>query len=137
MDLKNLLINLFIDFINQIKFVFINGVFGLTLIELFIIFLITILAIMVRGLFAKFLVDKITKIVLKTSNQIDDKIFDCLLPPLRILPLVLVFFFITLYFNPQSTLGLFLQKINNTLSTIFVFWLIHQMLCHYQIIFIN
>ena len=128
MDLKNLLKNFFIDFINQIKLVFINGVFGLTLIELLIIFLIIILAILVRGIFAKILVDKINKIVSKTSNKIDDKFFDCLLPPLRILPVLLVFFFITLIFDLHSTLGLFLQKTNNTLSTIFVFWLIHQML---------
>ena len=36
------------------------------------------------------------------------------------------FLTITLYFEVNSTLGLYFQKINNTLSTIFVFWLIHQ-----------
>ena len=63
---------------------------------------------------------------LKTTNSIDDKLFDSLIPPIRLLPIVIVFLIITLYFDVDSTLGLYFQKINNTLSTIFVFWLIHQ-----------
>ena len=57
------------------------------------------------------------------------------LPPLRLLPIVLVFLAVTLYFDIESTLGLYFQKINNTLSTIFVFWLIHQALIPFSNVF--
>ena len=114
--------NLFI----QIKSVFINGVFGLSLGELGFILIAFILALLVRGLIAKFIVNKVKMIVLKTTNSIDDKLFDSLIPPIKLLPIVVVFLIITLYFDVDSTLGLYFQKINNTLSTIFVFWLIHQ-----------
>jgi MscS family membrane protein len=80
----------------------------------------------VRGLIAKFIVNKVKIIVQKTTNSIDDKLFDSLIPPIKLLPIVIVFLVITLYFDVDSTLGLYFQKINNTLSTIFVFWLIHQ-----------
>ena len=83
---------------------------------------------MIRGVFAKFSCSQSKKNCKKTSNNLDDKLFDALIPPFKLLPIVLVFLTITLYFDIQSTLGLYLQKINNTLSTIFVFWLIHQTL---------
>jgi len=116
------------NFWNQIEKVFINGVFGISLFDFGIIIICIFLAILIRGFFAKFVVSKVKKIVKKTTNSIDDKLFDSLIPPFKLLPIVLVFLIVTLYFDVQSTLGLYLQKINNTLSTIFVFWLIHQAL---------
>ena len=116
----------FENFLSQIQSVFINGVFGLSLGEVGFILVAFILAILVRGLIAKLIVKKVKLIVLKTTNSIDDKLFDSLIPPIRLLPVVIVFLVITLYFDVDSTLGLYFQKINNTLSTIFVFWLIHQ-----------
>tara|TARA_B100000965_G_C19581722_1_gene753872 strand:+ start:708 stop:1811 length:1104 start_codon:yes stop_codon:yes gene_type:complete len=115
-------------FYNQIKVVFENGVFGISLNDLGIITISIILALLIRGIFARILVSKVKKVVKKTSNTIDDKLFDALIPPFKLLPIVLVFLAITLYVDLQSTLGIYFQKINNTLSTIFVFWLIHQAL---------
>ena len=117
---------IFENFITQIQYVFKNGVFGLSLGELGFILIAFIFALLVRGLIAKFIVNKVKLIVLKTTTSIDDKLFDSLIPPIRLLPIVIVFLVITLYFDVDSTLGLYFQKINNTLSTIFVFWLIHQ-----------
>ena len=117
---------IFENFLTLIKSVFINGVFGLSLGELAFIFIAFVLALLVRGLIAKFIVKKVKLIVQKTTNSIDDKLFDSLIPPIKLLPIVIVFLVITLYFDVDSTLGLYFQKINNTLSTIFVFWLIHQ-----------
>ena len=42
---------------------------------------------------------------------------------------------VTLYFEIDSTLSLYFQKINNTLATIFVFWIIHQALIPFSNIF--
>ena len=120
--------NIFENFYIQIKGVFQNGVFGVSLYDLIIITISIILSLLVRGIFARVLVSKVKKVVNKTSTKIDDKLFDALYPPFRLLPIVLVFLAITLYFDIQSTLGLYFQKINNTLATIFVFWLIHQTL---------
>ena len=117
---------IFENFLTLIKSVFVNGVFGLSLGELAFIFIAFVLALLVRGLIAKFIVKKVKLIVQKTTNSIDDKLFDSLIPPIKLLPIVIVFLVITLYFDVDSTLGLYFQKINNTLSTIFVFWLIHQ-----------
>ena len=116
------------NFYNQIKAVLANGVFGVSLLDLGIIFSSLIFALLIRGFFAKIIVLKVKKIVKKTSTNIDDRLFDALIPPFKLLPIVLVFLAVTLYFEIDSTLGLYFQKINNTLATIFVFWLIHQTL---------
>ena len=118
--------NLIENIILQFQTVFLNGVFGISLIELFIVFSSFLFALFIKGLFAKFIINKIKKIILKTTNSIDDKIFDSLIPPIKFLPIVIVFLAITLYFDIDSTLGFYLKKINTTLSTIFIFWLVHQ-----------
>ena len=103
-----------------------QGVFGLNLYELGFTLLIIIISLSIRGLFAKFIITKLKKIIIKTGNKIDDKLFESLISPLKFLPIVFAFLFVSLYVEVDSTLGLYLQKINKTLATIFVFWLIHQ-----------
>jgi len=123
------------NFFIQLKNVIENGVLGLSLYNLGIIIASLFFALLIRGIFARILVLKVKKIVKKTSNNLDDKLFDALIPPFKLLPIVLVFLTITLYFDIQSTLGLYFQKINNTLSTVFVFWLIHQTLIPFSNLF--
>ena len=123
--------NLFV----QIRAVIENGVFGISLLDLGIIFISIIFALLIRSIFAKLAVSKLKKIVMKTTTEVDDNLYDALIPPFKLLPIVLVFLAITLYFEIDSTLGLYFQKINNTLSTIFVFWLIHQALIPFSNIF--
>ena len=119
---------IFQSFYNQIKSVLDNGVFGISLLDLGIILISILFALLIRSIFAKLIVSKVKKLVKKTTTEVDDNLFDALIPPFKLLPIVLAFLAITLYFEIDSTLGLYFQKINNTLSTIFVFWLIHQSL---------
>ena len=126
---------IFQSFYNQIKSVLDNGVFGISLLDLGIILISIIFALLIRSIFAKLIVLKLKKIVKKTSTEIDDSLYDALIPPFKLLPIVLAFLAVTLYFEIDSTLGLYFQKINNTLATIFVFWLIHQALIPFSNIF--
>ena len=120
--------NLIEKFFIQIQYVLNNGVFGVSLSNLSIIIIAIIFSLLVRGIFAKLIVSRVKKVVKKTTTNIDDKLFDSLVPPFKLLPVVLAFLAVTLYFDIDSTLGLYFQKINNTLATIFIFWLIHQAL---------
>ena len=123
------------NFYTQIINVLNNGVFGISLFDLGIIFISIIFALLIRSIFAKLIVLKVKKVVKKTTTNVDDHLFDALIPPFKLLPIVVVFLAVTLYFEIDSTLGLYFQKINNTLSTIFVFWLIHQALIPFSNIF--
>lgn len=119
---------IFKNFYNQLLVVIEDGVFGVSLIDLGIILIAIFGSLILRGLFANILVSRVKSIVLKTGNKIDDSLFDALIPPFKLLPIVLVFLTISLFFDIQSTLGFYFQKMNKTLSTIFVFWLFHQSL---------
>ncbi len=123
------------NFSSQILQVFKNGVFGVSLFDLGIIVSSFLFALFIRGIFARFIVNKLKKIVKKTSNNYDDKLFDALVSPFKLLPIVIVLLTISLFFDIQTTVGIYLAKINNTLATIFVFWLIHQGLTPLSIFF--
>ena len=94
---------IFENFFTQIKTVFLNGVFGLSLGEIGFILIAFILALLIRGLIAKLIVNKLKLIVLKTTNSIDDKLFDSLIPPKG----PIVSFYCPLF---DVTLGLYFQK---------------------------
>ena len=102
--------NIIENFYSQIIRVFSDGVFGLSLGNYSIIFLCIIISLLIRTVVAKVLVNKIKKLVSKTGNKIDDRLFDALVPPFRLLPIVLVFLAVTLYFDLDSTLGLTYKK---------------------------
>ena len=105
-----------------------KGSLGLSLIEILLIILSLFIAIIIRTLFARIIVFKIKKIIHKTGNKIDDHLFDSLSPPLKTLPIIFVFILVSLFFKTESQFDIFLEKINKTLFTIFIFWLLHQSL---------
>ena len=104
------------------------GSLGLSFIEILFVCCVFIFSIIIRSAFAKFIVYKIKKIVQKTNNKVDDQLFDVLVSPLKLLPILFVFIFISFYIQIESQLGIYFDKINRTLATIFVFWFVHQSL---------
>ncbi len=120
--------DIFTKFQGYIFDTFNRGSLGLTLTELIFILSASVIAILARGFFAKFIVLKIKKFVYKTGNKIDDQLFDALASPLKLLPIIFVFIIISISINIDTKLGLYFEKINKTLVTIFVFWFIHQSL---------
>ena len=125
--------NFFESFSSQFVNTFVSGVFGFSLYEILFVLLVFLVALIIREFFAKLIVNKIKKIVSKTTNKVDDHLFNTLIPPLKLLPIVIVFLFISLYFDLDTNIGLYLQKINNTLFTIFVFWFLHQIITPFSI----
>jgi MscS family membrane protein len=126
MEIK--IMDILIKFKNHLSYAFQKGSYGLSITEITIIICSFILALIVRGLLANVIVSKIKKLVKKTGNSVDDSLFDALAPPLKILPIMFVFILMAFFVNTDSKLGLFLEKINQTLVTIFIFWLLHQSL---------
>ena len=108
---------------------------GVSISQLIIFILLLFFAILINGLFARFIVSRLKSFVNKTKNKIDDKLFDSLIPPFKFLPIVFVFFILTLTIDSTKILSLYLQKINGTLLTIFIFWFLHQSLITFSIFF--
>ena len=116
------------NFFNYVFQIINKDIIGISLIEFLFIFFAFIVALLIRGIIAKILVNKVKYFVFKTTSNIDNLIFDALIPPFKLVAFILVFFLISLYFDNNSGLGIFISKINNSISTIFIFWLIHQLI---------
>lgn len=104
------------------------SLFGIGINNLSIIFIIFILSILIRGLFAKIVIFKIKKIINKTSNKIDDKIFNTLVPPLKLLPIIFFITFVSYYIKIDSSLGNLFGNIIQSLFTIFIFWFLYRLI---------
>jgi MscS family membrane protein len=112
--------------------IFEKGYFGISIFDITASTLLLFFALLIRSIFAKLIVNKLKIIVTKTNNKFDDKVFDVLLAPLKLLPMVIVFLILSLNLDIQSNLGIYIKKLNHTLITIFIFWLIHQMISFFS-----
>ena len=117
----------FNQFINLFKEVWVEGVFGLNVSEIIIGLIIFLFFYVLRRLFARFLIKRLTRIVLKSENQLDDTIINVIEGPLKFLPVVIGFFIASSYINFSFDVQNFIDLINRSLITIFIFWLLHQL----------
>jgi len=116
----NNFLNLFID-------VWVNGLLGVNVSQLIIGLIIILIFYTIRSFFARFIIARLNKIVKKTKTDIDDAIIKVLEGPLKFLPVVIGFFIATSYIDVSSDLFLFIERLNRTLITVFIFWLLHQL----------
>ena len=98
-----------------------EGVFGLNASEIIIGIVIFLIFYVLRRLFARFIISRLNKIVNKTSTKIDNTVVEVIEGPLKFLPVVLGFFIATSYINLSTEVQDFIDLLNRTLITIFIF----------------
>ena len=130
MEAINSFISLFTD-------VWQEGIFGINASEVIIGLIIFLIFYVLRRLFARFLINRLNKIVSKTSTSIDDTVIEVIEGPLKFLPIVLGFFIASSYINFSSESQTFIDLLNRTLITIFIFWLLHQLVIPFSFVIKN
>ena len=127
--------------INSFKELFLEvwneGIFGLNASEIIIGFIIFLVFYVLRRLFARFIISKLNKLVSKTSTKIDNTVVEVIEGPLKFLPIVLGFFIATSYIELSIEVQNFIDLINRTLITVFIFWLLHQLVIPFSYIIKN
>ena len=114
-----------------------NGVFGINATDIIVSLVIFLLFYLLRRLIAKFILNRLSKIVSKTSNQIDDAVIEVLDGPLKFFPVVLGFFIASSYLDVSDNNQDFLDLLNRSLITIFIFWLLHQLIIPFSFVIKN
>ena len=114
-----------------------EGIFGLNASEIIIGFIIFLVFYVLRRLFARFIISKLNKLVRKTSNKIDNTVVEVIEGPLKFLPIVLGFFIATSYIELSIEVQNFIDLLNITLITVFIFWLLHQLVIPFSYIIKN
>ena len=130
METFNSFTDLFLDVWN-------NGVFGINATEIIVSLVIFLLFYLLRRLIARFILNRLSRIVSKTSNQIDDAVIEVLDGPLKFLPVVLGFFIASSYLDVSDNNQDFLDLLNRSLITIFIFWLLHQLIIPFSFVIKN
>ncbi len=130
METFNSFTDLFLDVWN-------NGVFGINATDIIVSLLIFLLFYLLRRLIARFILNRLSSIVSKTSNQIDDAVIEVLDGPLKFLPVVLGFFIASSYLDVSDNNQDFLDLLNRSLITIFIFWLLHQLIIPFSFVIKN
>ena len=130
METFNSFFELFTDVWNQ-------GIFGINASEIIIGFIIFLIFYVFRSFFARFIINRLRKIVKKTSIKTDDILINVIEGPIKFLPVVIGFFIATTYIDINTELMGFIENINRTLITIFIFWLLHQLIVPFSFLIKN
>ena len=117
----------FNQFLELFKEIWIRGIFGVNVSEIIIGLIIFLFFYVLRRLFARFIIRRLSKLVLKSENQIDDAIIEVIEGPLKFLPVVIGFFIASSYIEFSSNVQNFIDLINRSMITIFIFWLLNQL----------
>ncbi len=130
MESFNSFTDLFLDVWN-------NGVFGINATDIIVSLVIFLLFYLLRRLIARFILNRLSRIVSRTSNQIDDAVIEVLDGPLKFFPVVLGFFIASSYLDVSDNNQDFLDLLNRSLITIFIFWLLHQLIIPFSFVIKN
>jgi len=124
----------FNNFLDLFQDVWKQGLFGINISELIIGLLIILFFYVLRSFFARFIIGRLYKIVKRTKTDIDDAVIEVIEGPLKFLPVVIGFFIATSYIDMKPDLLSFVEKLNRTLITIFIFWLLHQLVVPFSFV---
>ena len=130
METFNSFNNLFLDVWN-------NGVFGINATDIIISSVIFLLFYLLRRLIARFILNRLSKLVSKTTTKIDDAVIEVLDGPLKFFPVVIGFFIASTYLDVSDKNQNFLDLLNRSLITIFIFWLLHQLIIPFSFVIKN
>ena len=114
-----------------------NGVFGINATDIIISLFIFLLFYLLRRLIARFILNRLSRLVIKTTTKIDDAVIEVLDGPLKFFPVVVGFFIASSYLDLSSNNQEFIDLLNRSLITIFIFWLLHQLIIPFSFVIKN
>ena len=105
-----------------------RGIFGIDIFQILIGIGIFLIFLIFRGIISKVIIKRLQNIAKKTTNKFDDAFVQAMIGPARFLPIVLGFFIASYYMSFSEDGRAVVDTINRTLITIFIFWVIHQII---------
>tara|TARA_B100000315_G_scaffold244673_1_gene269509 strand:- start:140 stop:1279 length:1140 start_codon:yes stop_codon:yes gene_type:complete len=122
------------EFLDLFSDVWTSGLFGVNVSEIIIGLIIFLIFYVLRSFFARFVIGRLYKIVKKTKTDIDNVVIEVIEGPLKFLPIVIGFFIATSYIEFNSDIIILIEKINRTFITVFIFWLLLQLVVPFSFV---
>ncbi len=120
------------ELINNFKLLFISvwnkGILGVDIFQILIGLGIFLIFLIFRGIISKVIIKRLESLAKKTTNKLDDTFVLAMEGPARFLPIVIGFFIASYYMTFSDESREIVDTINRTLITIFIFWIMHQII---------
>ena len=120
------------ELFNNFKSLFLSvwekGILGVDILQILIGIGIFLIFLIFRGIISKLIIKKLKNIAEKTTNKFDDSFVAAMEGPARFLPIVIGFFIASYYMSFSEESREIVDTINRTLITIFIFWVMHQII---------
>ena len=120
------------ELFNNFKLLFLSvwekGILGVDIFEILIGLVIFFIFLIFRGLISKVIIKRLESVAKKTTNKLDDTFVQAMEGPARFLPIVIGFFIASYYMSFSEDSRAAVDTINRTLITIFIFWVMHQVI---------
>ena len=118
--------DIFTNFSDLFFSVWSKGIHGIDIFQILIGIGIFFIFLIFRGIISKVIIKRLESISKRTTNKLDDTFVHAMVGPARFLPIVLGFFIASYYMSFGEEGKVAIDTINRTLITIFIFWVIHQ-----------
>jgi MscS family membrane protein len=115
-------------FINEVISVWENGFMGVDIGKLILAIAIFAAFLILRGAFSKYILHTVHKWTEKSKTDVDDKIIESLMPPIRFIPIVLGLFFASQALQMDGALADFVSRVVRSLIAFTIFWALHRSL---------
>lgn len=115
-------------FWDEVTTVWHNGFMGVDIGNIIIALAIFAAFLFLRGVFSRYVLHGLHRLTTKSKTDMDDKLIDALLPPIRFVPVILGVFFATQYLPLDGMLDLFITRIVRSLIAFTIFWGLHRTL---------
>ena len=120
------------ELFNNFKLLFLSvwdrGILGVDIFQILIGIGIFLIFLIFRGIIGKVIIKRLENLAKKTTNKLDDTFVQAMVGPARFLPIVIGFFIASYYMSFSEDNRATVDAINRTLITIFIFWVIHQII---------
>ena len=105
-----------------------KGILGVDIFQILIGVGIFLIFLVFRGIISKVIIKRLESIAKRTTNKLDDTFVKAMEGPARFLPIVIGFFIASYYMSFSEESREIIDTINRTLITIFIFWVMHQII---------
>ena len=120
------------ELFNNFKSLFLSvwerGILGVDIFQILIGIGIFLIFLIFRGIISKVIIKRLENIAKRTTNKFDDSFVSAMEGPARFLPIVIGFFIASYYMSFSEESREIVDTINRTLITIFIFWVMHQII---------
>lgn len=120
------------EFWAEVVSVWQNGFLGIDVGNIIIALIIMFFFLVLRGVLTKYILYTLRRLTKNSKTDIDDKVIDALIPPIRFIPIIMGVFFATQALSLDGTVAVIVAQVIRSMIAFTIFWALHRALTPIQ-----